>query len=296
MESYDLSTSFPFPTPYSQVHVALFRDVRNSPQIRKRLVEASVATGPEGDQLRREVDYGFVEASVLVSKEQLITAILTTLLYAFPSKPSSSSSSSAPAAELVPPAMESLSITSTQGSAPIQPQSQQPESQSQSQYSQASSHSTSTPQSSTPSSSSSSSSSSPTKSRTRTHNLHSELLLSLSPNNNITDSIRRHGLSDNTRLLAVVRIGGPEESAEEVYKGIESVVDGELVSWDVFDRGALDGSGGEAGVQNDWARIDKIYKLSELNALKSSRSASDADIRHRKIAAVVSAVAIKNVI
>ncbi|WVF65834.1 hypothetical protein IAT40_000571 [Kwoniella sp. CBS 6097] len=272
MESYDLSNSFAFPEPYSQIHIALFKNVQNSPQIRKRLVEASVAKGPEGDQLRREVDYGFVEAGNLVSKEHLLTAILTTLLYAFPSQSSSS-------VGLIPPALESLSITSAQGSAPIQPES--------------------LIQASTPSTLPSSSSLTPTvKPKTRTHNLHSELLLSLSPNNNITDSIRRHGISDATKLLAVVRIGNPDESAEEVYKGIASVVEGELVSWESFDKAALGNSAGEGekGVRNDWARIDKIYKLSELNALKSSRSTSDADVIAKKIAAVVSAVAIKNVI
>ncbi|OCF40044.1 protein CGI121 [Kwoniella heveanensis CBS 569] len=313
MESYDLASSFAFPAPYSHIHIALFKNVSNAPQIRKRLVEASVTKGPEGDQLRREVDYGFVEAGVLVSKEHLLTAILTTLLYAFPSPSSTSSSSSS--AGLIAPALDSLSITSTQGSLPVSLES---ESKSTSRQPSASQTPTSISTfSSTPSSSTATATgiSTPTvKPKTRTHNLHSELLLSLSPNNNITDSIRRHGISDTTRLLAVVRISGPEESAEDVYKGIKGVVEGELVSWDLFDRASssvgvdaksgANGNGngdgdektGVQGVETDWARVDKIYKLSELNALKSSRSASEADVRAKKIAAVVSAVAIKNVI
>jgi EKC/KEOPS complex subunit CGI121/TPRKB len=98
----------------------------------------------------------------------------------------------------------------------------------------------------------------PTGLQTRSHNVHSELLLSLSPNNNITDSIRRHGLSDKTTGLLVVRIepeSGDEKSSQEAAWGrIEEVVKGRLVSLDVLDDGSL----------VDWAKTDKVGCRPEL--------------------------------
>lgn len=62
METY----AYPaFPQQYSNIHIALFKNVTNAPQIRKRLIEASQMTGPEGDKAREEVDFGFVEANLV---------------------------------------------------------------------------------------------------------------------------------------------------------------------------------------------------------------------------------------
>ena len=84
--------------------------------------------------------------------------------------------------------------------------------------------------------------------QTCTHNLHSELLLTLSPNNNISDSIRRHGISDSTDVLAVVRLGPARSTEESVWKGMEGLIQGELVSLDQLD----------SGDHVDWARLDKV--------------------------------------
>lgn len=99
---------------------------------------------------------------------------------------------------------------------------------------------------------------------TRSHNIHSELLLTLSPNNNITESIRRHGLSDQTTSLVVVRMGpGPAHAEDQggpdgegqgqgsrqvVWKEIEEVVKGRLVELDQLDRED----------HPDWPRVDKV--------------------------------------
>ncbi|WWC96843.1 hypothetical protein V866_003718 [Kwoniella sp. B9012] len=223
METYTLPS---FPSEYSTIHLCYFQNVRNSPEIKKRLVVAATTKGEEGEKLRSEVDFGFLAGDVLVSKDHLLTSILTTLLYSFPSTSNSNS-------EI--PSIEPLSISSI----PIKP-------------------------------------------KTRTHNLHSEILLTLSPNNNITDSIRRHGISDTTSNLVVVKFTNPSQSQESVYEGIKRVVDGELIELDGIER------------NTDWTRVDKIYKLSELNALKSSHTPED--ILNKKKSAVISAVGIKNVI
>jgi EKC/KEOPS complex subunit CGI121/TPRKB len=60
MESYTLSQ---FPAPYSTVHLALFRNLRNASTIRTRLVEAATMPGPEGEEARKRVEFGFVEAA-----------------------------------------------------------------------------------------------------------------------------------------------------------------------------------------------------------------------------------------
>jgi EKC/KEOPS complex subunit CGI121/TPRKB len=64
METY----TFPhFPSYATPIHIALFKDVSNSAEIRKKLIGASTMTGPEGDEARDKVDFGFIDAS-LVSK------------------------------------------------------------------------------------------------------------------------------------------------------------------------------------------------------------------------------------
>lgn len=64
METY----AYPaFPPQYSNIHIALFKNVTNAPQIRRRLIEASQMAGPEGDKAREEVDFGFVEANLVRS-------------------------------------------------------------------------------------------------------------------------------------------------------------------------------------------------------------------------------------
>lgn len=86
--------------------------------------------------------------------------------------------------------------------------------------------------------------------KTKSHNIHSEILLSLSPNNNITDSIRRHGLSDKTTNLIVVRVGSAEATQEDIWKLVDGVVRGELVRLEEVRRAV------------DWSRVDKVSSKS----------------------------------
>jgi len=96
--------------------------------------------------------------------------------------------------------------------------------------------------------------------KTRTHNLHSEILLGLSLGTNITDSIRRHGIANDSKRVLVVRIGG-SQSAEEVWEGMKALVEGDITNLGELDEGT--------GV--DWGRVDKVglsprYCRSELMA------------------------------
>jgi EKC/KEOPS complex subunit CGI121/TPRKB len=97
MESYHLPQ---FPSSYSSIHIALFKDVKNSASLRKRLVAASTMEGSEGDQERDKLDYAFIEGNMvsqlkqpggplikqesasprkIVNRDQLLTAIYSAL-------------------------------------------------------------------------------------------------------------------------------------------------------------------------------------------------------------------------
>ena len=62
METYTLSQ---FPEPYSTIHIALFHTVTNASTIRKRLITASTASGPEGELSRSQLDYAFLDAPLV---------------------------------------------------------------------------------------------------------------------------------------------------------------------------------------------------------------------------------------
>jgi len=62
MESYTLAL---FPAPYTTVHLALFREIENAGEVRKRLIEAATMSGPEGEEARKSVEFGFIDASVV---------------------------------------------------------------------------------------------------------------------------------------------------------------------------------------------------------------------------------------
>lgn len=64
MESYHLSQ---FPVDHSSVHLAFFKNVTNSADLRKRLVAAATMEGEEGDRERDLLDYAFVEANMVSS-------------------------------------------------------------------------------------------------------------------------------------------------------------------------------------------------------------------------------------
>ncbi|TVY42715.1 EKC/KEOPS complex subunit, partial [Lachnellula subtilissima] len=84
--------------------------------------------------------------------------------------------------------------------------------------------------------------------RLRSRNVHSEIVFSLSPNNNIAESFRRFGITATTENLLVVKVGGDRE---EVRSHLEGAVEGEAVG---FEEGVLKG-------MLDVGRVRKVYKL-----------------------------------
>lgn len=82
--------------------------------------------------------------------------------------------------------------------------------------------------------------------KTRTHNLHSEILLTLHTNNIISEAIKKFGISDKTQTLLVVRFGEGEQA--DVWGSMEKIVKGELIPLSSLDREGI----------TDWKGVDKV--------------------------------------
>ncbi|KDQ65139.1 hypothetical protein JAAARDRAFT_28791 [Jaapia argillacea MUCL 33604] len=114
----------------------------------------------------------------------------------------------------------------------------------------------------------------------RTKSVHSEILWALNPNNNITEAIRRFGVSDSCTSLLIVRISSPD--LNDVEAKIKSIVSGDIVPLSQLET------------LTDWATIKKYYKLNGEPVLEEV--AGDTQ-RERAVLdnIVVSSVAMKTV-
>ncbi|KAJ7828084.1 kinase binding protein CGI-121-domain-containing protein [Mycena leptocephala] len=116
----------------------------------------------------------------------------------------------------------------------------------------------------------------------RTKTVHSEIIWALNPTNNISEAMRRYGVSDATTALIVVRIGGPELSAEDVERDMDAVVEGTKVSF--------------AGLRDltDWTAVKKYHKLGNEVGIRDAKD--DLEREHVVVDdIVISSVAMKSV-
>ncbi|KAJ5340959.1 hypothetical protein N7541_010083 [Penicillium brevicompactum] len=99
--------------------------------------------------------------------------------------------------------------------------------------------------------------------RLRSHNVHSEIVFSLNPTNNIAESFRRFGITDSTTDLLVIKISTSSEITHEtVASHLANSVQGTPVNFDdqiLFELA-------------DFTKIKKAYKL---GALPSPSKAAD---------------------
>ncbi|KAJ6584670.1 CGI-121-domain-containing protein [Mycena capillaripes] len=116
----------------------------------------------------------------------------------------------------------------------------------------------------------------------RTKTVHSEIIWALNPTNNISEAMRRYGVSDATTALIVVRIGGPEFSAENVERDMDAIVKGTKASFSMLRD------------LTDWTAVKKYHKLGNEIGV---RDAKDDVERERAVVdgIVVSSVAMKSV-
>ncbi|KAG6813178.1 hypothetical protein H0H92_013298 [Tricholoma furcatifolium] len=115
------------------VHAALYTNVSNGGEVRKRIIDAATAEGEEGEAARDAVNFAYIDARLITSRLHLQTAIYQAML------------------------AESQDAL-------------------------------------------------------RTRTVHSEVIWALNPTNNITEALRRYGISDQTNAVIVVSMdGAPEE-------------------------------------------------------------------------------------
>ncbi|GAD93374.1 protein cgi121 [Paecilomyces variotii No. 5] len=88
--------------------------------------------------------------------------------------------------------------------------------------------------------------------RLKSRNVHSEIVFSLSPNNNIAESFRKFGLTDATNDLLVIKVSvSPEITHDSVAQHLEQVVEGTAVPFRNATLSAI----------SDISKIRKAYKM-----------------------------------
>lgn len=91
--------------------------------------------------------------------------------------------------------------------------------------------------------------------RLKSRNVHSEIVFSFSPTNNIADSFRKFGINDSTKDLLVVKLStSPEISHDSVAAHLAQSVEGSPMSFNDETLSEI----------ADVAKIKKAYKLGAL--------------------------------
>ncbi|KAF8708988.1 hypothetical protein RHS03_03239, partial [Rhizoctonia solani] len=124
----------------------------------------------------------------------------------------------------------------------------------------------------------------------RTKTVHSEILWALNNSNNISESIKRFGISDSSKSVFVVRVTSPELSVENILGSMKAAIQGEEVPIEALSE------------ITDWPLVCKYYKVSNDPAVveltKGSKEESQKFSEEAKATIneiVVSSVAMKNV-
>ncbi|RMZ14671.1 hypothetical protein D0862_01970 [Hortaea werneckii] len=91
--------------------------------------------------------------------------------------------------------------------------------------------------------------------RLKSKNVHSEIVFSLSQNNNISESFRRFGVNDSTKDVLAIKVGGSDVDAKTVENHLLQHVEGTPVS---FTNAIL-------AEMRDEARLRKVYKLESVD-------------------------------
>ncbi|OJJ53262.1 hypothetical protein ASPSYDRAFT_1164973 [Aspergillus sydowii CBS 593.65] len=121
--------------------------------------------------------------------------------------------------------------------------------------------------------------------RLKSRNIHSEIVFSLSPTNNIADSFRKFGISDTTSSLLVIKVSvTPDITHESVATHLAQNVQGTPLP---FDDAALSGI-------SDITKIKKAYKLGALPPVSSNQTNGVSDEGKRRLElSVLGAIALR---
>ncbi|KAL1958422.1 hypothetical protein VTO42DRAFT_4523 [Malbranchea cinnamomea] len=123
--------------------------------------------------------------------------------------------------------------------------------------------------------------------RLRSKNVHSEIVFSLSPSNNITDSFRKFGLTDGTTSLLVMKVStSPEITHDSVAQHLEKVIEGTPVPFTNESLMSI----------SDLGKIQKAYKLGSLvntSTTNDSAAEREEDNQRRLENCIVGAIALR---
>ncbi|KAI9802471.1 MAG: hypothetical protein M1825_002856 [Sarcosagium campestre] len=129
--------------------------------------------------------------------------------------------------------------------------------------------------------------------RLKTRNIHSEIVFSLSPNNNIAESFRRFGVSDSTTGLLAIKVStSPRITLDIVERHLDDVVNGTAISFTDQSIAAM----------TDLTKVNKIYKLGLGNELKVIDSTAEGinaeattivDLRRKAEVGIVASMALR---
>ncbi|KAF8334998.1 kinase binding protein CGI-121-domain-containing protein [Cantharellus anzutake] len=105
----------------------------------------------------------------------------------------------------------------------------------------------------------------------RTKSVHSEILFALNPSNNITESIRRFGISNSTTSIILVRVenwtSGPSRQDDGLYESMRSIVQGDVLPLTHLSD------------ITDWGLVSKYYKINQSYLPPSSLGNSPTYIK-----------------
>ncbi|ESZ89935.1 hypothetical protein SBOR_9681 [Sclerotinia borealis F-4128] len=123
--------------------------------------------------------------------------------------------------------------------------------------------------------------------RLKSRNIHSEIVFSLSMNNNIAESFRRFGITPTTTSLLIVKVA-PASSAAQISAHLTSVIEGEAVAFEDEVLRSI----------TDVARVKKLYKLNSgggggggkkggMNGVSSEKVADDRKEKEKELEVMV---------
>ncbi|KAH7121125.1 kinase binding protein CGI-121-domain-containing protein [Dendryphion nanum] len=108
-------------------------------------------------------------------------------------------------------------------------------------------------------------------SRLKARTSHSELVFRLHSNNNIGESYRKFGITDDTTALLAIKLGLTSEiTHDSVCQHLSEYVKGEAVE--------IGENGDEVGSFADLAKVKKVYKLDGLGEVKGKKGAVNGDV------------------
>ncbi|KAG4412201.1 hypothetical protein IFR04_014661 [Cadophora malorum] len=132
--------------------------------------------------------------------------------------------------------------------------------------------------------------------RLRSRNVHSEIVFSLSPNNNIAESFRRFGITPTTSTLLIIKLSTPTSpfSISDITAHLSSSIEGENIPFTDENLAEM----------VDEKRVRKIYKLNvagggggrkngEVNGAREGKV--DEEVRKELLVGVLGAMALRSV-